>query len=417
MKRIITALLCFALAVTLGACGKRENSGNSDDKSAEYADVNAAHAAGAPFFNPPEPVFLSDIHEFEDGNKLYNINDTYIDKRRFNAEFSVINSSVELWRGVRNAPALFEEYDRAAAVQYAKAHWNDEQGLCAEFVSRCLSAGGLSISTDSSSSLALLLLNSRLGCGEFVAVSGDRTVRLPDYAEPGDIAELFCPYEGLMIHSTIFVGNDGLGNMKVCCHNEENSGEYAYLVAESCKSCGAPIKEVFFYHFGKNSQKDNTVMLFENSGYAVSNQSYNAEKAAKYARENPADGVGQFGAEHTSRALAEGGLRVGYPVQTALFFQLMKSRLGEMRSVAINPDRTVTLPTSAKEGDVCFLYCPREGLIYSSFLIKGADSGNKMLAYSHDKINNDSSPFRVESVCPGSKCGGEIRDAVLFTFD
>ncbi len=68
-------------------------------------------------------------------------------------------------------------------------------------------------------------------------------------------------------------------------------------------------------------------------------------------------------------------------------------------------------------GAICFLYCPREGLIYSSFLIKGADSVSKMLAYSQDKINNDSSPFRVESVCPGSKCGGEIRDVILFTFD
>lgn len=414
MKRIITALLCFALAVTLGACGKRENSGNSDDYAAEYSTVNENYAAGA-FL--PEPVFLSDIHEIEEGNRLYNINDTYIDKQRYNAEFSVISSPAELWLGVKNAPALFGDYDRAAAVSFAKSHWNDEQGLCAEFVSRCLSAGGLSISTDSSSSLALLLLNSRAGFGEFIPVSADRTVKLPQYAEPGDVAELYCPYEGLMIHSTLFVGNDRLGNMKVCCHNEENSGEFAYLVAETCKSCGAPIKEIFFYHFGKNPQKDNNVLLYESSGCAIENQRYNAEKAAKFARENPADGLGQYGAERTSAALAEGGLSIGYPVQTALFFQLMKSRLGEMRSIAINPDRTVTLPSSAKEGDVCFLYCPREGLIYSSFLIKGANSDNKMLAYSQDKINNETAPFRVESVCPGSKCGGEIHDVILFAFD
>lgn len=414
MKRIITSLLCFALAVTLGACHKHLRPKSESEEAAEYADVNAAYAAAALIPELPEPVFLEDIHEIEDGNKLYNINDTYIDKRRFNAEFSVINSPAELWRGVKNAPALFEEYDRAAAVQYAKAHWNDGEGLCAEFVSRCLNAGGLLLSTDSSSALALLLLNSRLGCGEFVAVSGDRTVKLPDYAEAGDIAELFCPYEGLMIHSTIIVGNDKYGNMKVCCHNEENSGEYTYLVAENCKSCGAEIREVFFYHFGENSRKDKSVLLFENAGYAIPNQTYNAEKATQFARENPADGLGKFGAERASKALAEGGLRVGYPVQTALFFQLAKSRLGEMQSVAINPDRTVTLPEFAKQGDVCFLYCPHEGLIYSSFLVKGANSENKMLAYSHDKINNDSSPFRVESVC---NCGSEIRDVILFAFN
>lgn len=52
-----------------------------------------------------------------------------------------------------------------------------------------------------------------------------------------------------------------------------------------------------------------------------------------------------------------------------------------------------------------------------SFELKGSDNDSKMLAYSHDKINNDSAPFRVENACPGSRCGGEIRDAVLFTFD
>lgn len=421
MKRIITALLCFALTVALGACGKRENSKKSNDEAAEYSAVNAAYAAAAVI---PKPVFLSDIHEWADGNRLYNINDTYTDGERYRAEFETINCPAELWRGVKNAPALFEEYDRAAAVSFAKAHWNDELDLCAAFVSRCLNAGGLSLSTDSSSSLALLLLNTRAGFGEFIAVSQDRTVKLPEYAEAGDIVELYCPYEGLMVHSTIFVGNDDLGNMKVCCHNEENSGEYTYLVDDNCKSCGTPIKEVFFYHFKSpgetlpaDIQSDVDILLFERSGYAVPNQIYNANKSAEYARKNPLDGVGQFGAEHTSKALAEGGLSVGYPVQTALFFQLMKTRHGEMRSIAINPDRTVTLPENAKAGDICFLYCPREGLIYSSFVIKGADSGGKMLAYSFDKINDDSAPFRVESVCPGSKCGGEIRDVAVFLFE
>ncbi len=37
-------------------------------------------------------------------------------------------------------------YDRNAAVNYAAKHWNDGVGQCAEFVSACLSAGGLSVS-------------------------------------------------------------------------------------------------------------------------------------------------------------------------------------------------------------------------------------------------------------------------------
>ena len=33
-------------------------------------------------------------------------------------------------------------YNRSKAVAYAKEHWKDEKGLCAEFVSDCLKAGG-----------------------------------------------------------------------------------------------------------------------------------------------------------------------------------------------------------------------------------------------------------------------------------
>lgn len=34
-------------------------------------------------------------------------------------------------------------YNSSAALNYAAAHWNDNVGLCAEFVSNCLSAGRL----------------------------------------------------------------------------------------------------------------------------------------------------------------------------------------------------------------------------------------------------------------------------------
>lgn len=36
-------------------------------------------------------------------------------------------------------------YDPGKAITYAKAHWNDGKGLCAEFVSRCVQAGGLNM--------------------------------------------------------------------------------------------------------------------------------------------------------------------------------------------------------------------------------------------------------------------------------
>ncbi|MBQ2422446.1 MAG: hypothetical protein II286_00655, partial [Clostridia bacterium] len=44
-------------------------------------------------------------------------------------------------------PASAEGYDPSAALAYAKAHWNDGKGLCAEFVRDCLRAGGLTTLT------------------------------------------------------------------------------------------------------------------------------------------------------------------------------------------------------------------------------------------------------------------------------
>lgn len=36
-------------------------------------------------------------------------------------------------------------YNANLAISYAEAHWNDNQGLCAEFVARCVQAGGIGI--------------------------------------------------------------------------------------------------------------------------------------------------------------------------------------------------------------------------------------------------------------------------------
>lgn len=44
------------------------------------------------------------------------------------------------------ALAATYSYDVNAALAYAEAHWNDGKGQCAEFVSRCVIAGGLNIS-------------------------------------------------------------------------------------------------------------------------------------------------------------------------------------------------------------------------------------------------------------------------------
>ena len=45
-----------------------------------------------------------------------------------------------------SANASTSKYSHSAAVDYAKKHWNDGVGLCAQFVAACITAGGISVS-------------------------------------------------------------------------------------------------------------------------------------------------------------------------------------------------------------------------------------------------------------------------------
>lgn len=432
------AIIAFALAISLTGCGANNaaqaagslngHDTESHSRQEEESRVQAtnivpvkASESTAEIPKPkPEPVHIEDIHDWDENNRLYNIDGVYDNVERYESDFETVDGHKVLWSG--NHTLSDEKYNPAAAVEFAKSHWNDNLDVCAPFVSRCLKAGEISVGSNSSTLLCMQLLNSGLGFGQFIPVNSDRTVTLPDYAAPGDVVQVYCPYEGTMNHSLMFIGNDEDGNMKVCCHNLANSGKYAFKVDRKCYDCTTPIAQVFFYHFyGENETLPDGIpqdtILFEDSGYVIPNEIYNREKAAEYARENPYDGLGQLGAEHLWNALHEGEIKEGYPIQTATFMQLVKSRLGTMYSVDINPDRTVTLPEFVQEGDVCFLYCPEEGMAYSSFIIKGADKNGNMLAYSCDKINDDIMPFLVESVCPSTICEGDITRAMIYHFD
>ena len=436
MKRILALFSVCAFALSFSACRRSDPSENSIPfaqgiTKPETSDISSAEESSPPD-QAPEPtdglktesVFIDDIHEWADGNVLYNINNTYELTDRYYLPFKRIDRPAALWYGAGKVPALNEKYDPDKAAAFAKAHWDDGLDVCAPFVSRCLKEGGLSVGSDSSTALSFKLLNSRLGFGQFLPMNDDGTVTLPEYARPGDIVMLYCSYEGLMIHSMIVVGNDENGHMKVCSHNPEDSGQDAFISEDLCNSCFTPLREVFFFHFyGEDDRapdiirENQDLLLYEDSGFAIPNQYYDCQHAVEFAKNSPIDGIGQFGAEQTSAALSAGGISVGTPIQTALFLQLMKSRLGSVYSIPINPDRTVTLPKFAEEGDVCFLYCSEEALIYSSFIVNGTDEDGKMLGCSRDRINNEKSAFKVESVCPSSKCSGKINEILLFHFD
>ncbi len=405
---------------SVGSSTDNSTDNTGEDNSAQKKDVYIP----TPPNDTTEKEEVTGNHYILDGNTIYNNNGTFMDDYRYYADFVKSDEPTVLWYGSNDGKEPEESFNAEAALEYAYYHWDDGVGLCAPFISACMEAGEISPYSSSSTGLCLQLLNSGLGFGQFLPINEDRTVTLPEYARRGDVIQAYCPYEGMMIHSLMFNGNDSDGNMMVYCHNFRNNGTTTFHIDDLCYDCDKFVDEVFYFHFYNEDDKnlpelltkDNAeVLLFEESGYALP-ETYDREKAVAYAKNNPDDGLGMYGAQHLSECLKAGGISVYYNHNSALLFQLMRSHLGTAFSLKVNNNRTVTLPDYAEPGDVCFIYCPYDGVMISSFIIAGRDDQGNMLAYSFDDTNTDATkPFRVDSYCVG--CGTDIEEVVFYHFN
>lgn len=440
MKKIVSFILTIMCSVllTLTACGLFDSrskpipavsvgESGSSGKEPEPPESTASFSTESDGEQPADHSYVGNIHDMSDGNYIYNANVTDISNtERYYGTFSWAEGSGALWTSSLDEK-LWTDYDPDAAVKYGLEHWDDEMGLCAAFVSRCLKAGGIIKYTESSTALTLQLLHSRLGFGQFLTYNkSDNTITLPDYARPGDVVQIYCTYEGCMIHTMLMVGTDEDGKMRAVSHNLDNSGQSAYIVDEKsspCMYCGSDTVEIFFYHFycdddeGFPAQVANNrdILIWEQLAYIMKGEKYDRGDALRYADVHHEDGLGYHGALHTSKILGAGGLSAAYPNQSALFFQLLKSAQGRAYSQPIQNDRTVVLPIYAKAGDIGFVYCPEDGIITSSFIISGADENGRMKALSFDMLNNGKSAFRIENECVG--CDAELGEVIIFCFN
>lgn len=365
-------------------------------------------------------------HFIEYANRIYNNDTIYQDNVRMNMLYNggekLTNQPSVMWYAPPKTSS--KTYNIDDTIAWARTYWDKVSIICAPFVTKCFEAGGLEIGSDSSSMLCLQLLNSGLGFGEFIAVNSDQTVSLPEYARPGDIVQSFCPYEGLMLHSMLYVGNDENGHMRVICRNPQNGGDYAYKIDRKCYDDYTPLKEVFFFHFFHDDddttkypeavQKDNNILIYRRNTWQLMEQ-YDRQKSVEYAKTHLDDGIGSYGAQHLSACLTSGGLSVSFPNNTSLLFQLLTSGLGSAHTVKINSDRTVTLPQYVKEGDVVFLSCQEEGGILGSFIVKGADKNGNMILYAKDLENDDTKAYHVDKQC--LCCSREMTEVIFFCFD
>lgn len=451
MKKTIAGIMLCALTLTFAACDTtKETSGAPVSGSAVTSSGNSSGSGNSGGVNPgnvlspessssspmmtlpnlpttDEPETITGAHELYDGNFVYNPNVTDTSNRqRYYASFEWEDNPGTLWQsGINEIP--WESYDWDAAVAYGRGHWDDGVGLCAPFISRCITAGDITNYTESSTSITLQLLHSRLGFGQFMKYNkSDHSISMPDYARPGDVIQIYCSYEGAMIHSLLMVGTDDEGKLKAVCHNMRNSGTYTFHIDDlndPCYDCATPTAEVFFYHFYRDDDEglpeavvnNKDILLWEEEAYTIPDEKYDRQAALDYAKRYSGESLGYYGAKNLSDILQAGGISVGYPNQSALFLQLLKSRLGEAYSQKVRADRTVILPQYAKAGDIMFTYCPNDGMIVSSGIISGRDDTSRMIVECTDLINDGTEAYKVDSYCAG--CGDDIREVIIYCFD
>ena len=93
-------------------------------------------------------------------------------------------------------PARAASYSAEKALAYAKAHWNDGQGLCAEFVARCAIAGGANISVIKTTTSCYNAISKATGVsGQTLRLASDGYAYKKDNGSilaPGDVVLQWC---------------------------------------------------------------------------------------------------------------------------------------------------------------------------------------------------------------------------------
>lgn len=163
-------------------------------------------------------------------------------------------------------------YNSTKALQYAAAHWNDGQELCAGFVSNCLKAGGLSSWNRECTNLYNQLYNEVVNGSKIASIQYLTTYG--NYIRPSDNVEkvakgdvLFwlcsgCPTDsvGGPYQHTALISDVSGTYVKVYQHNNAMNNENAWV--GNCYECGRRYSHMVVVHFGQNSNSQKITEYF-----------------------------------------------------------------------------------------------------------------------------------------------------------
>ncbi len=120
-------------------------------------------------------------------------------------------------------------YNVNAALKYASNHWNDGQGLCAEFVSECVQAGGISIKTEYITTNCYNAVANATGVqGQILRLNaqGYATKDLnSSILSAGDVVIQWCNTHTYRPHILLCGGYDSSGYATFYAHNSAKNNE------------------------------------------------------------------------------------------------------------------------------------------------------------------------------------------------
>ena len=123
--------------------------------------------------------------------------------------------------GLTAAPAMAAgTYDPAAALAYAKIYWKDKEGQCAEFVRKCLRAGGCKVTANGCTTMVRQLKKSGYGTWYQLTREADGRISVPKNSgklSPGDPVFFYCPSETdgcPYVHVVLYSSQDSRGYLR-----------------------------------------------------------------------------------------------------------------------------------------------------------------------------------------------------------
>lgn len=177
-------------------------------------------------------------------------------------KFLSIVLSLVLILGILNTNVFAAGYNTDAAIEYAQNHWNDGVGLCAEFVSKCVQAGGLNIATKTGTKGCwdAILNKSGLSSENLILDSKGYVTKSNNghILHEGDVVIQWCYTCDLRPHILLCGGYDSEGYATFYAHNSAlNNKRYKFSTNKLHNaSCNIGAKVVQISKLAPSTNKD-----------------------------------------------------------------------------------------------------------------------------------------------------------------